>query len=55
MINDHFDQRDELVLEPTMRIFLQKILIGFVTFVKNEGCDKNSVRVITITGKMYYI
>ena len=32
---------------------MKKLLIGFVTFVKNEGCDENSIGVITITEKKF--
>ena len=49
MIDDDFYERNKFVLESSMRIFLKKILIRFVTLVQNEGGDENSVGIVTIS------
>ena len=49
MIDDDFYERNKFVLESSMRIFLKKILIRFVTLVQNESCDENSVGIVTIS------
>ena len=54
MIDDDFDERNKFVFEPSMRIFLKQILIRFVTLVKNEGCDENSIGVVTIAENMKF-